>query len=184
MKKYFLTLSMLFLMMTALVAAAGADEAKPAGTSLDDIKKMLGLSIYLQGGYTYNFDNPGSQENDLRVFDHKSNSFTLDLAQILFNKDAQLGGVGYRLKLSAGETAKWIHSRGLGISDGEDPSKSDAFDVTEAYIDYLAPLGKGLKLRFGKFVTYNGAEVIEARDNPNYSRSFCLTTPSPLRIQG
>ncbi len=89
--------------------------------ALDDIKKMLGLSIYFQGGYTYNFDNPDSQENDLRVFDHKANSFTLDLAQIVFNKDAQLGGVGYRLKLSAGETAKFIHSRGLGIRDGQDP---------------------------------------------------------------
>ena len=111
MKKYFLTLSMMFLMITTLVTVSGAEEAKPAGTSLDDIKKLLGLSIYLQGGYTYNFDNPDSQENDLRVFDHKANSFTLDLAQIVFTKDAPVGGVGYKLKLSAGETAK-VHTCG------------------------------------------------------------------------
>ena len=89
MKKYFLTMSMLFVMLMALVAVAAADEAKPADTGVDDFKKLLGLSVYFQGGYTYNFINPDPHENDLRVFDHKSNSTTLDLVQLLFNKDAQ-----------------------------------------------------------------------------------------------
>ena len=126
---------------TAATAAAPAPpvtgETKAAGVTLADIKNWLGLSIYLQGGYTYNFANPDSQENGLRVFDHKANSFTLDLAEILFNKDAAVGGVGYRLKLSAGETAKFIHAAGLG-------NTNDEFDLTEAYIDYVAPLGQGL----------------------------------------
>jgi len=30
-------------------------------------------------------------------------------------------------------------------------------------VNYVAPLGSGLKVQFGKFVTYHGAEVIEAR---------------------
>ena len=176
MKKKILNAAM-FLLLILFVSQAYAEDAKPAGTSLDDIKKMLGLSIYLQGGYTLNFRNPDSGENDLRVFDHKSNSFTFDLAQILFTKDAPLGGVGYRLKLSAGETAKFIHSKGLG--EGDDP-----FDLTEAYIDYLAPVGRGLKLRFGKFVTMHGAEVIEAKDNMNYSRSFLFNYAIPFTHTG
>ena len=118
------------------VAWAEDGEKKTSGMTVDDIKKTLGLSIYLQGGYTYNFENPDSQENDLRIFDHKANSFTLDLAQIVFTKDAPVGGVGYKLKLSAGETAKFIHASGLGKSD-------DAFDLTEAYINYVAPIGQG-----------------------------------------
>jgi hypothetical protein len=169
--------AIMFLVVMLFVASAYAEDAKPAGTSLDDIKKMLGLSVYLQGGYTYNFKDPDSGENDLRVFDHQSNSFTFDLAQILFTKDAPVGGVGYRLKLSAGETAKFIHSRGLGEG-------TDAFDLTEAYIDYLAPLGKGLKLRFGKFVTMHGAEVIEAKDDMNYSRSFLFNYAIPFTHTG
>ncbi len=59
------------------------------------VKKALGLSIYLQGGYTYNANASGSDrqraENDLRVFDHKANSFGLDLAQIVFSKDPAVG---------------------------------------------------------------------------------------------
>ena len=182
MKKSFLGIVLMILLTFTISAGSWADDAtqapKPAaGTTLDDIKNMLGLSIYLQGGYTYNFANPDSQENGLRVFDHKANSFTLDLAQIVFNKDAAVGGIGYRLKLSAGETAKFIHATGLGTSD-------DAFDLTEAYIDYVAPLGKGLKFRLGKFATMHGAEVIEAKDNMNYSRGLLFNFAIPFTHTG
>ena len=185
MKKSIIGIVFAVLMTFTIAGGVWADEAKPtdaaaekpAGTPPADIKTLLGMSIYLQGGYNYNFKNPDSQENDLRIFDHKANSFSIDLAQIMFTKDAPLGGVGYRLKLSAGETAKWIHSRGLGKAD-------DEFDVTETYIDYLAPVGKGLKLRFGKFVTMHGAEVIEAKDNFNYSRSFLFNYAIPFTHTG
>ncbi len=158
-------------------------EAKPTLTPvdiknvIDGIKEYLGLSIYLQGGYTFNFRNPDSGTNELRVFDQKANSFLLDLAQIQFAREAPRGGVGYKLKLSFGETAKYIHSTGLG-----DPG--DIFDLTEAYVNYVAPLGSGLKVQFGKFVTYNGAEVIEARDNFNYSRSFLFNYAIPFTHTG
>lgn len=177
MKRSILKAAMV-LMLILFVSRAYAEDAKPIGLNVDDIKKALGLSIYVQGGYTYNFKNPDSGENDFRVFDHKANSFTFDLAELMFTKDAPLGGVGYRLKLSAGETAKWIHSRGLG-----DVGK-DEFDLTEAYIDYLAPIGKGLKFRFGKFVTMHGAEVIEAKDDFNYSRGLLFNYAIPFTHTG
>jgi len=157
--------------------APKAEAPKAIGSMLDDIKKWLGLSIYLQGGYNYNFENPDSQENGLRIFDHKANSFTLDLAQIVFTKDAPVGGIGYRLKVSAGETAKFIHAAGLG-------DQSQPFDLTEAYINYVAPIGKGLKFQFGKFATMAGAEVIEAKDNMNYSRGLLFNYAIPFTHTG
>lgn len=178
MEKRFVTFGLLFIMIFSFNAAVWAEEEKKtSGMTVDDIKKMLGLSIYLQGGYNYNFENPDSQENGLRIFDHKANSFTLDLAQIVFTRDAPVGGIGYRLKLSAGETAKFIHASGLGKSD-------DPFDLTEAYINYIAPLGKGLKFQFGKFVTMHGAEVIEAKDDMNYSRGLLFNYAIPLTHTG
>ena len=152
--------------------------AKPAALSIaEEIKKTLGLSVYLQGGYNYNFENPDSGQNGLRVFDQKANTFTLDLAQLVFNREAPVGGIGYRLKLSAGETAKYIHASGLG-------NPGDAFDLTEAYLTYVAPLGSGLKLQGGKFVTMTGAEVIEAKDNMNYSRGLLFNYAIPLTHTG
>ena len=179
--------------MAALTSAAFAEDAKPAAPvlSADDLKKALGLSVYLQAGYTYN-SNAGAiggeeEQNDLRVFDHKANSFTLDLAQIVFQKDPALGNVGYKLKFSAGETAKWIHSRGLSGAPLDQPQSgegTDSFDITEAYVSYTAAVGRGLRFDFGKMVTYHGAEVIEAIDNPNYSRSFLFNFAIPFTHTG
>jgi hypothetical protein len=158
-------------------------EAKPAMSPEDiknvvnGIKDYLGLSIYLQGGYTFNFRNPDSGINEQRIFDQKANSFLIDLAQIQFLKDAPVGGLGYKLKVSFGETAKFIHSAGLGDT-------TDVVDLTEAYVNYVAPLGSGIKLQFGKFVTYHGAEVIEARDDFNYSRSFLFNYAIPFTHTG
>ena len=146
--------------------------------TLEKIKDLLGLSIYLQGGYTYNLRNPDSGTNEQRLFDQKANTFLIDLAEIQFFKDAaKIGDVGFKLKVSAGETAKFIHSAGLG-------NPGDEFDLTEAYVNYIAPLGSGLKLQFGKFATFIGAEVIEARDNYNYSRSFLYNFATPFTHTG
>ena len=177
--------------VTALSAPVFAEDAKIGSMTLDELKKALGLSIYLQGGYTYNGSagTVGGQqeENDLRVFDHKANSFTLDLAQIVFSKDAAMSMAGYKLKISAGETAKWIHSRGLSGADLTSPQAgegTDSFDLTEAYLSYIAAVGRGIRFDFGKFVTYHGAEVIEAKDNANYSRSFLFNYAIPFTHTG
>ena len=114
----------IFCACMALSAPAFAEDAKPAGLTLDEMKKALGLSVYVQTGYTYNGNassltnvpgDPGS-ENNLRGYDHKANSFGLDLAEIVFAKDPATSVIGYKVKVSAGETAKLIHATGLGDS--------------------------------------------------------------------
>lgn len=143
----------------------------------EDIKNTLGFSLYLQASYTYNFENYQSQTVELRPFDSKANSFSLDLAQLTFSKDASKGTIGYKIKTSTGQTAKYIHSNGLG-------TPTEHFDLTEAYIDYILDTGNGLKFRFGKFATFIGAEVIEAIDNPNFSRSLLFYYAIPFTHTG
>jgi hypothetical protein len=151
-----------------------------AGFSLNGVKDFIGLSFYLQAGYLYNFENPKDQENSLRLFDHKANSFVVDLAEIQLLHKPQKGEVGYKLKVVAGETAKFIHSRGLG-SAGPD---GEFIDLNEAYVEYVVPLGNGLAIRFGKFATYHGAEVLEAKDNINYSYSNLFIYAIPVTHTG
>ena len=114
MKRRWLGLSLVVLIMTFSLAmnAVGEEatsetnpetktdakpEAKPALTPEDvknvvnGIKDYLGLSIYLQGGYTFNFRNPDSGTNRQRVFDQEANSFLIDLAQIQFAREAPRG---------------------------------------------------------------------------------------------
>lgn len=185
---------MIFCAMIAMSLAAFAEDAKPAppAINVDDLKKALGLSIYIQSGYTYNGNASNgatrSSENDLRVFDHKANSFGVDLAQIVISRDTTTADTsGYKLKLSMGETAKWIHARGLSgapLNQAQVGEGTDVFDVTEAYVSYMAPIGRGLRFDLGKMATYFGAEVIEAIDDPNYSRSFLYNYATPITHTG
>src|SRR3990172_861730 len=112
MKKRFLSLSLTVLVIFTFVMNVSSQEAKPEAVPqskpalgpeeikslIGDIKNYLGLSVYLQGGYTYNFRDPDSRNNEQRVFDKKANSFLIDLAQIQLAKEAPLGGLGYKLK--------------------------------------------------------------------------------------
>ena len=53
-------------------------------------------------------------------------------------------------------------------------------NVEQAYVSYYAPVGKGLTIDFGKFVTPLGNEVIEAKDNWNYSRGILFGYAIPF----
>ena len=155
---------------------ASAEDATIGSMTLDQLKSALGMSAYVQAGYTYNIKNPPSMTNELRAFDGAHDSATIDLVQLIFAKEPAAGSGGYKLKISAGETAKFIHSAGLDQSDG--------FDLTEGYVSYVAPVGSGLRFDMGKMGTFIGAEVMEAKDNPNYSRSFLYTYAEPLTHTG
>jgi hypothetical protein len=52
--------------------------------------------------------------------------------------------------------------------------------VKEAYASYLVPVGKGLQVDAGKFVTPAGLEVIESNQNWNYSRDLLFNYAIPF----
>jgi hypothetical protein len=83
--------------------------------------------------------------------------------------------VGFRLDLDAGCDAPFFRAAGFEAGD---------FDVQQAYVAYKAPLGEGLTVAFGKFVALLGAEVIEAPDNFNISRSFLFGFAIPFTHTG
>lgn len=139
----------------------------------------FGGMIY--GSYNYNFNNPDSKNNDLRVFDNRANNFTLDLAQISFSK-AEDGGVGFMTKINFGRTARTIQADWTG--DGTFSNGTNNFELEEAYITYTAGIGKGLGLKAGKFVTLLGAEVIESPSNLNVSRSYLFGYAIPFTHTG
>src|SRR5438128_6917233 len=124
------------------------------------------------GYYDY---NSLKQDGDAlyRNFDTKYNKAQFSMAQLWVSKGPTADSrIGFNVKLTLGHAADLIHAA--------DPSTNDALNhLQQLYISYLAPVGKGLQIDAGKFVTQHGAEVIEARDNWNYSRSllFALAIP-------
>jgi hypothetical protein len=57
-------------------------------------------------------------------------------------------------------------------------------NLQQGYVSYLAPLGRGLQIDVGKMVTPLGAEVIETKDNWNYSRSLLFALAIPYYHMG
>ena len=60
----------------------------------------------------------------------------------------------------------------------------DDFTVSQGFVTYKAPVGKGLDFKFGKFATWIGAELWESVDNPNFSRSLLYQKAIPFTNTG
>jgi len=57
-------------------------------------------------------------------------------------------------------------------------------ELEEAYLVYNVPIGNGLTLKGGKFVTLLGSEVIEPWLNPTWSRSYLFGFAIPFTHTG
>lgn len=161
--------------------------AAPAGHWYDQIT----VNGFASASYTGNFNDPGPYAaaggtpatrevaNGLRVFDYLPNSFSIDVAELVVQLPAAApGDVGARIDFAAGMTIPW-KTAAAGLSAG-------SFDLQQAFASYIAPIGRGLRIDFGKFVTPAGAEVIEGYDgyNDNYSRSILFGYAIPFTHVG
>src|SRR3990172_8459767 len=118
----------------------------------------------VDGYYGYNFNKPGTTKNVYRNFDFNHNQFSLNYAELAIEQkpDPKSSPFGFRADIGFGDTATWVHSA--------EPAGSDIYRyLQQAYLS--AAKGK-VQVDFGKFVTQHGAEVIETKDNWNYSRSL------------
>ncbi len=88
--------------------------------------------------------------------------------------------------VTAGVDSKKNHSFGI-FRDEEDAfpfRNTEWFDLQEAYVSGMVPVGSGLTLKAGKFVTLLGYEVIESPNNLNFSRGYLFTLAIPLTHTG
>ena len=114
------------------------------------------------------------------AFDSKFNSFDVSMAELWVAKSPAMDSpIGYKIRLNFG-SAPDLMATASGQYAVEQPYKN----IEEAFGSYLAPVGKGLQIDIGKFVTNAGAEVIEAKDDWNYSRSLLFQLAIPLYHAG
>jgi len=148
------------------------------GVHLPNILEDITINGFVDASYVYNFEQPGTRANALRAFDVESNSFTPHMFQLSFEKAVtEDSPIGFRADLAFGEDAEAIGSAGLG-------STADEFDLMQAYVATELPVGNGIGVHFGKFTTLLGGEVIESKDNWNFSRSFLFFYAIPFTHTG
>ena len=139
-------------------------EASPAAPT------PLEVTAFADAYYGWHFNKTGAL---LRNFDVDHNAFSINLVEVVLEKKTSTTSrVGFRADLDFGPTADTVASLEPS-GTGKDVFKH----LQQGYVGVLA--GSKLQLDFGKFVTPHGAEVIESKDNWNYSRSllFALAIP-------
>ena len=150
---------------TVAVQNAGSEEAKKNEGALKFFRDVE-VSGIVDGYYSYN-NNKVDMFTQGRAFDVRHNAFSMQLAKLTLQKpNSKDSPLGFRVDLGLGETVDRI----ISVSDS---SRNDATKhVLQAYASYVAPIGGGLTVDFGKMYTPVGAEVIETKDNFNYSRGW------------
>ncbi|MCI0371072.1 MAG: porin [candidate division NC10 bacterium] len=140
------------------------------------------LTGYVQTTYNFNFEDPPTKTNNLRVFDDEANQFTINNIELAFSRQpTEKVPVGFGVVMNAGRDTRKTKALGLG---GGATGDDNPFDLQQAYVTYVAPVGKGVTFKAGKFATLLGAEVIEAPANFNVSRSFLFGFAIPFTHVG
>jgi hypothetical protein len=159
----------------------------PEGQPKSYLEEVM-LFSYIENSLVWNTGRSGRTHvnNELRFYDNQE-GYTFNMAEFSLKKDAsERYPLGYGLVLTAGLDAQKNHAIGIFRDDDDAyPFRNTApFDLQEAYASYRIPVGKGLTLKAGKFVTLLGYEVIESPSNLNFSRSFLFGFAIPLTHVG
>jgi len=156
--------------------AARAQTSPPAGAeagkSWRDLVCVEGL---VDAYYAYRPGGSAIEPSSLHVFDAVSDSFVVAYAELAVGVKPE--PVGLRLDLGFGPVADATASNAGALTE-------TFKHLQQAYVTFAVPTAVPLTVDFGKFVTPVGAEVIEARSNWSYSRSFLFDYAIPFTHTG
>ncbi len=128
------------------------------------------INFGVDGFYAYNFNSPIGRQNQLRAYDLSSNSFTINQASFMVEHlpVAEPGKrFGGRIDLQYGQATQTLQG-----SPANELNPATFRNLFQAYGSYLAPIGTGLQVDFGKWASSLGVEGNYTKDQINYSRSY------------
>jgi hypothetical protein len=147
-------------------ASAPADPPASQGLSWHKIDFSGMVDLY----GSINDNHPSSGFNEFYAFNDKTDQVDLNMLKLTASHDPD--PVGFRFDIGWG--------RAMDIMHTPKPSPEFFDYVEQAYVSLKPKSWKGFEADFGDFVTSAGAEVIESKDNWNYSRSLLFTLAIPF----
>jgi hypothetical protein len=175
---------------------------KDLGDLKKDLNTNLGVHIHglVDGTYEYNVNQPdttgfskggpnaiatGGRTNQLRVFDVDANGWTVEQFNLHVDKTAD-GGVGFATDINFGQVANVLRASTRNSNLNPFTTANDIVDPTQMYLTYTAPIGSGINLQLGRFVTLLGEEIIPTwnANNFNISRDFIFGFAIPFTHTG
>jgi|HubBroStandDraft_1064217.scaffolds.fasta_scaffold06633_3 hypothetical protein len=158
----------------AAPAAAQAPAAAPATPAPAPLKfpwkvGPMAVTAFVDGYYSYNYNQPtnsaNGQINDLYNFNDKTDTVDLSAVKLTLNHDPAPFGAHFDFF--------------YGRTNGLVTAGLQGDYIEQAFLSLKPPAAKGFEADFGRFVTSAGAEVIEAKDNWDYSRSLLFAWAIP-----
>ena len=156
---------------------ANAQEPSPAATPLTpgdrkilDFMRDTTINLSLDTYYDYNFNHPVGRVNVLRAYDVLSNEFSLNQASVIFDRQPDISAGrrwGGRLDLQFGQATETLQG-----NPANEPRPQVYRNIFQVYGTYIAPVGKGLTVDFGKWGSAIGIEGNYTKDQMNYSRAL------------
>ncbi len=169
---------------TPATPATSAVAAAPANP-MAGITSVLGgvnLTGLVDAYYGYNANHPALGvahvgNTATEPFQFTNGQFSLNLLELQLDKPVdKTSPLGFRVALGFGQAITAVNNTPFEVAK---TSTGVQEYLKEGYMSYMAPIGKGLQIDAGKFVTPAGAEVIETNQNWNYSRSLLFTYAIP-----
>src|SRR5215472_4083111 len=142
--------------------ASPVASAQPVPVVTADDRKILDflrnttINVGVDTYYGYNFNNPVGRVNLLRAYDVLSNEFSLNQASVILERapDVRAGRRwGARLDLQFGQATDTLQG-----NPSNEPRPQIYRNIFQAYGTYVAPVGKGLNIDFGKWGSSLGIE--------------------------
>lgn len=147
--------------------AISAPAAAPEPTFL--AKSPISVSGIFDGYYNYDANHPDNGNTQLRNFDIRANTVSLEEARITLAHDPAPFGI--RADVGLGSMFELMHP--------SNPSGGALKYVEQMYVSAKPAKWRGFQADFGQFVTSAGAEVCESLDDWSYSHSLLFEFAIP-----
>jgi len=157
-----------FLLAVAVTGglASQAGGQQPSAPAKKSWVQGITLNGFAEASYSYNFNRPASGLNQLRVFDFDDNKVKLDNAELVVQRAvASSNDLGFRVDAVVGQSVPKMSAAAGLFRDAS--GKAGDFDLQQIFVSYIAPIGKGLRIDAGKFLTHIANEVIPGYDGYN-----------------
>jgi hypothetical protein len=153
---------------TAMAAGVQAGAEEPATDP--GSQRRIDISGFVDIYYAYNFNRPADHANwfpGVGTSAKRDNEFAINLAEIDFVMAPQ--PVGFHIAAGYGTSLEVVHGAEV---DGVATSPDAWRNLWQASIQYQTGLGRGLLVEAGVYPSHIGFEVLQTKDNWNYTRSW------------
>lgn len=129
------------------------------------------ISGFVSSSFFHNFNDDNANGIRNQGFVNKRDAFAINKFKLALEKPVTASpdkwAAGYRADLIAGEDASTTLNAASVV--GGLGNAGSALNLEQAFVVFNVPVGNGLLVKMGKFVTLMGLEVIEETANPNWT---------------